>query len=71
MAACEGLARSWGCDDVSLHVDADDTSGRAAQGLYRSMGYVGVRNADKEAPKDFYVVKGVPLQYLRKNLKNR
>ncbi|KAL3793525.1 hypothetical protein HJC23_007265 [Cyclotella cryptica] len=42
MAALEGIARMWGCSDVRLHVDADEKSGKIAQGLYRKLGYVGV-----------------------------
>jgi len=83
MAACEGLARSWDWDNVSLHVDADVTSGRAAQGLYRSMGYVGVPDmrdrtnsklqwmGPEMAQRGLYVVDGLPLLYLRKDLNKR
>jgi GNAT superfamily N-acetyltransferase len=39
MAACEGIARMWGCADVSLHVDANEYSGRVARELYSSLGY--------------------------------
>ena len=42
MAACEGIARMWGCADVSLHVDANEYSGRVARELYSSLGYDGV-----------------------------
>eukprot|EP00956_Cyclotella_meneghiniana_P022261 scaffold41844_cov46-Cyclotella_meneghiniana.AAC.4 len=42
MAALEGIAKSWGCHDVRLHVDADEKSGRAAQNLYKTLGYAGV-----------------------------
>lgn len=42
MAALEGIARMWGCSDVRLHVDADENSGKIAQGLYRKLGYIGV-----------------------------
>ena len=66
---------------VYLHVDADSISGRAAQGLYRSLGYEAVAD---ERPREegafawmgadmmntgLYMVDGVPLLYLRKFLK--
>ena len=83
MAACEGIARLWGCDDVSLHVDANDISGKVARGLYWKLGYEGVpdRGTSRSVSYDWmgninmantglYLVDGVPLLYLRKNLKN-
>lgn len=42
MAALEGIAKSWQCEDVRLHVDADEKTGKVAQSLYRKLGYVGV-----------------------------
>jgi GNAT superfamily N-acetyltransferase len=83
MAACEGIAKMWGCDDVSLHVDANENSGRVARALYRSLGYEGVpdRGASRSgmagygwmgpsmANQGLYLVDGVPLLYLRKRLK--
>jgi ribosomal protein S18 acetylase RimI-like enzyme len=42
MAALEGIAKSWNCRDVRLHVDADIKSGQVAQSLYRKLGYEGV-----------------------------
>lgn len=42
MAALEGIAKSWKCQDVRLHVDADEKSGKVAQSLYRNLGYRGV-----------------------------
>jgi ribosomal protein S18 acetylase RimI-like enzyme len=42
MAALEGIAKSWECQDVRLHVDADEKSGKVAQSLYRNLGYAGV-----------------------------
>jgi ribosomal protein S18 acetylase RimI-like enzyme len=42
MAALEGIAKSWQCQDVRLHVDADEKSGKIAQSLYRNLGYRGV-----------------------------
>jgi len=38
MAALEGIANIWGCDDVRLHVDANEYSGRIARGLYWNLG---------------------------------
>lgn len=80
MAALEGIAKNWGCDDVRLHVDANDYSGRTARGLYWSLGYEGVpdRGSSKVgyewmgpgmANQGLYLVDGVPLLYLRKSLK--
>ena len=42
MAALEGISKSWGCNEVRLHVDADEKSGKAAQNLYKALGYAGV-----------------------------
>jgi len=85
MAACEGIARLWGCDDVSLHVDANEISGKVARSLYWKLGYEGVpdRGTSNSVSYDWmgkginmantglYLVDGVPLLYLRKNLKNQ
>mmetsp|Transcript_26422 Transcript_26422/g.56189 ORF Transcript_26422/g.56189 Transcript_26422/m.56189 type:complete len:389 (+) Transcript_26422:63-1229(+) len=82
MAALEGIAKMWGCDDVRLHVDANEYSGRTARGLYWNLGYEGVpdRGTSKinqvgydwmgpsMANQGLYLVDGVPLLYLRKNL---
>ncbi|KAL7538049.1 hypothetical protein ACHAXR_008241 [Thalassiosira sp. AJA248-18] len=84
MAACEGIAKLWGCNDVRLHVDANEYSGRIARGLYWSLGYEGVpdRGSSKKnkmgyewmgpsmANQGLYLVDGVPLLYLRKSLKD-
>jgi len=84
MAALEGIAKIWGCDDVRLHVDANDFSGRIARGLYWDLGYEGVpdRGTSKNnqvgyewmgpsmAHQGLYLVDGVPLLYLRKSLKD-
>jgi len=83
MAACEGIARLWGCDDVSLHVDANERSGKVARSLYWKLGYEGVPDRGTSnvsynwmgkgismANTGLYLVDGVPLLYLRKNLKN-
>jgi GNAT superfamily N-acetyltransferase len=80
MAALEGIARRWGCDDIRLHVDADEVSGKIARGLYWSLGYEAVpdRGNNKVGNYDWmgpsmanqglYLVEGVPLLYLRKSL---
>ena len=95
MAAAEGLARDWirerrrdgGDTDnrppiVCLHVDADSRSGRAAQGLYKALGYVGVpddrigRRGGKFAwmqgadmlSTGLYMVQDIPLLYMTKEL---
>lgn len=84
MAAVEGIAKLWGCEDVSLHVDANEISGKIARGLYWSLGYEGVpdRGTSKSnnvgynwmdpsmmSNQGLYLVDGVPLLFLRKNLK--
>lgn len=78
MAACHGLARSWGYAKTYLHVDADYKSGRAAQQLYRKLGYKPF--VDKTYNEQFawmgidsvnrglYIVDGVPLLFLKKDL---
>ncbi len=79
MAALEGIARRWGCDDIRLHVDADEVSGKVARGLYWSLGYEAVPNRGNNqvgyewmgpgmANRGLYLVEGVPLLYLRKSL---
>ena len=54
MAALEGIARIWQCEDVRLHVDASEVSGKAAQELYWSLGYICVpdRGAKKRGGGD-------------------
>eukprot|EP00581_Thalassiosira_minuscula_P010170 CAMPEP_0183709892 /NCGR_PEP_ID=MMETSP0737-20130205/5841_1 /TAXON_ID=385413 /ORGANISM="Thalassiosira miniscula, Strain CCMP1093" /LENGTH=389 /DNA_ID=CAMNT_0025938107 /DNA_START=139 /DNA_END=1308 /DNA_ORIENTATION=- len=83
MAALEGIANMWGCDDIRLHVDASEYSGRIARGLYWDLGYEGVpdRGTSKKnqvgydwmgpnmANQGLYLVDGVPLLYLRKSLR--
>eukprot|EP00978_Attheya_sp_CCMP212_P013952 scaffold35291_cov47-Attheya_sp.AAC.4 len=82
MASCEGLARQWGYDSITLHVDADMVSGEAAQGLYKQLGYKGLV-LDKFLKKSkfqwmgpemanlgLYMVEGIPLLYLQKKLNN-
>ena len=78
MKAVEGLARSWNCGAIYLHVDADTVSGRIPQELYRGLGYEPV--IDKRAQRQYewmgpelmnlglYVIDEVPLLFLRKDL---
>ncbi len=78
MAACEGLAKSWGYDRAYLHVDADSSSGGPAQNLYRTLGYEPV--IDEKYNEKFtwmgidavnrglYIVDGVALLFLKKKL---
>ena len=51
MAALEGIAKTWDCKDVRLHVDADEKSGKVAQALYRKLGYTGVPDRGSSAKK--------------------
>ena len=67
---------------MCLHVDADSRSGRAAQGLYKALGYVGVpddrigRRSGKFAwmqgadmlSTGLYMVQDIPLLYMTKEL---
>lgn len=81
MGALEGIARLWGCDDIRLHVDANEFSGRVARSLYWSLGYKGVPDTGENSSGSFewlnanmsneglYLVDGVPLLYLRKKMK--
>ncbi len=78
MAACHGIARLWGYESTFLHVDADFKSGRAAQQLYRKLGYkpfvdetyneqfawMGIDSVNR----GLYIVDGVPLLFLKKDL---
>jgi GNAT superfamily N-acetyltransferase len=78
LKAVEGLARSWNCGAIYLHVDADTVSGRIPQELYRGLGYKPV--IDKRAQRQYewmapelmnlglYVIDEVPLLFLRKDL---
>lgn len=79
MAALEGIAVRWGCDDIRLHVDADEISGKVARALYWSLGYEAVPDKGNNklgyewmgpsmANQGLYLVEGVPLLYLRKSL---
>ena len=82
MAALEGIAKQWGCEDVRLHVDADEISGRVARSLYWGLGYEGVpdRGTSRSdvgygwmgpnmANQGLYLVDGLPLLYLCKSMK--
>ncbi|KAG7344096.1 acyl-CoA N-acyltransferase [Nitzschia inconspicua] len=48
MAACEGVAKTWNCQYIFLHADADIRSGRIPQRLYESLGYRIVTGQGKE-----------------------
>ncbi len=77
MSACHGIAKSWGYKSTYLHVDADATSGRAAQQLYRKLGYkpfiddsyneqfawMGISSINR----GLYIVDGIPLLFLKKD----
>lgn len=39
IAACEGIAKSWNCQSISLHCEADESRGNVAQQLYLRSGY--------------------------------
>ena len=79
MTACEGICRKWGYDNVYLHVSAEARSSKAAQNLYKTLGYMPV--VDKTYNKHFgwmgvdvvnwglYVVDGAALLFLKKELK--
>lgn len=82
MAACEGRAKSMGSDyqSVTLHVDANISTGSAAQRLYTRLGYETVKNEGKEMEwmsegngatrlgNEIYFVDGLPLLYMSKSL---
>ena len=78
MSTCHGIAKKWGYKSVFLHVDADSNSGRAAQQLYRKLGYKPfVTDAYNEQfawmgidlkNRGLYIVDGVPLLFLKKDL---
>jgi ribosomal protein S18 acetylase RimI-like enzyme len=78
MKAVEGLAKSWDCSAIHLHVDADAVSGKVAQDLYRGLGYEPAMDQRSTKKYDWmgpelmslglYVVDDVPLLFLRKNL---
>jgi len=79
MAACEGLAKSWGYYEAYLHVDADSSSGGPAQNLYNSLGYEPVidetynenftwMGSTPAMNRGLYIVDGVALLFLKKKL---
>lgn len=78
MSAVEGIAKQWGCTSISLHVDADSVTGEIPQRLYQQMGYQPVEmdsivhKFDWMGPEilksGLYMVDGVPLVFLRKEL---
>lgn len=78
MAACEGIAREWGYTSIYLHVDADVSSGAAAQNLYRGLGYESITDIENNQKfnwigpemmqKGLYMVEGVPLLFLKKDV---
>ena len=78
MKAAEGLARSWECSAIYLHVNADAVSGKVPQDLYRSLGYEPVIDQRSTTKYDWmgpelmslglYVIDDVPLLFLRKDL---
>ncbi len=78
MSACHGLARSWGYKSTFLHVDADYKAGRAAQQLYRKLGYKPVIDETynekfawmgiDSVNRGLYIVDGMPLLFLAKRL---
>ena len=56
MAAVEGLAKSWGCSSISLHVDSDRVSGKVPQKLYQKLGYQPVLTSTNKDDATFDVV---------------
>jgi GNAT superfamily N-acetyltransferase len=49
LAACEGIARKWKCRSISLHCDADSSSGMIPQQLYAKLGYLPLKEAPTSA----------------------
>lgn len=78
MKAAEGLARSWQCKSIYLHVDADSLTGKVPQELYRGLGYEPVVDEQSQRKYEWmgpelvnrglYVIDNVPLLFLRKDL---
>lgn len=77
MAATEGIARSWGCDCIYLHADADSRSGKIPQSLYKGLGYEVVTDDEAEFSwmsngfnplSSIRMIEGVPLLCLCKRL---
>mmetsp|Transcript_1752 Transcript_1752/g.2442 ORF Transcript_1752/g.2442 Transcript_1752/m.2442 type:complete len:372 (+) Transcript_1752:62-1177(+) len=81
MIAIEGLARSWGLESVYLHTQADSVSGVVPQSLYFGMGYKPVESSkslekyswmgpEHMSINGLCIVEGVPLLFLRKDLRS-
>jgi GNAT superfamily N-acetyltransferase len=78
VAACEAVAKSWRLDSIHLHCDSDELTGRVSQKLYLGMGYrplptdesfSWMRDFAGTASNSVFMVQGVPLLYLRKDLR--
>lgn len=80
VAACEGVAKSWGCQSVHLHCNASE-DGRVAQRLYQTLRYQPLNNTissftgwTPNSPvtwnmqSSIFFIEGVPLLYLYKEL---
>ena len=76
MAACEGRAKAMGFDTIYLHVDANISTGAAAQRLYKNLGYISEvhgytdRN-DAELKNEIVFIDELPLFYLYKKIKSQ
>lgn len=78
MAATEGIAKSWGCEYVFLHADADYRSGKVPQALYKGLGYEVVTDNGPEYSwmsggyekpfSSIRMIEGVPLLCFKKEL---
>jgi ribosomal protein S18 acetylase RimI-like enzyme len=78
VAACEAMAKSWRLDSIHLHCDSDELTGRVSQKLYMGLGYrplpsdesfSWMRDFAGTASNSVFMVQGVPLLYLRKDLR--
>ena len=75
MAATEGVARSWNCDMIHLHCDANTIGGKVPQTLYKGLGYEMVEDPNSpyawmgtELSTKIFMIQGVALLYFRKAL---
>lgn len=75
MAATEGVARSWGCNMIHLHCDANSIGGKVPQTLYKGLGYEMVEDPNSpyawmgsELSTKIFMIQGVALLYFRKAL---
>jgi GNAT superfamily N-acetyltransferase len=79
MAAVEGIARSWQCESIHLHADADSVAGLVPQRLYINLGYEMLQDDKQDISwmgaagpatlsSSVFVIEGVPLLYLQKQL---